>query len=62
MKKMYEKKKDLETIFSKINIYYLSNLDLGFKLDNFKFFTIKEKDINILLKLNKSDIPTTMYL
>ena len=56
-------KRCLETIFSKINIYYLSNLDLGFKLDNFKFpFTIKEKDINILLNLNKSDIPTTMYL
>ena len=60
-------KRCIESIISKINIYYLtgdSNIDLNFKIKDFKLpYTINRDDIDNFLKLNNNDKPPmNMYM
>ena len=60
-------KRCIESIISKINIYYLtgdSNIDLNFKIKDFKLpYTINRDDIDNFLKQNNNDKPPTfMYM
>ena len=60
-------KRCIESIISKINIYYLtgdSNIDLNFKIKDFKLpYTINRDDIDNFLKQNNNDKPPmNMYM
>ena len=56
----------IETIISKINIYYLTHnkVELSFKIDNFNIpFNVLSEHLNILLKITDTDKPPqNMYL
>ena len=61
-------KRCIESIISKINIYYLTgdsnNIDLNFKIKDFKLpYIINREDIDNFLKINNSDQPPQyMYM
>jgi len=62
-------KRCIESIISKINIYYLTgdsnNIDLNFKIKNFKLpYIINREDIDNFLKLNNpaEQPPQYMYM
>uniref|UniRef100_A0A6C0C828 Lon protease AAA+ ATPase lid domain-containing protein n=1 Tax=viral metagenome TaxID=1070528 RepID=A0A6C0C828_9ZZZZ len=61
-------KRCIESIISKINIYYLTNnsenIDLNFKIKDFKLpYNINKEDVDIFLKINNSDQPPQhMYM
>ena len=59
-------KRCIESIISKINIYYLtgdSNIDLNFKIKDFKLpYTINKDDIDNFLKLNNNNGQPPMHM